>query len=250
VHPLGFVRQVVAIAATGDRSRLLADIKAPTTIELPTIKKTWRCKWCDTVNPTTIQFCGKCGWYGGELCAACQDPSSAIPSGALFRGSLLALLVASVLALWLLIRPPGVSEESGAQAGQPSATRTPVATASIVPTHSPTLTPTGTPSGTPGGTPGISPTPAGTPGISPTPGGTPTATPTPASSPTPTPSEFTEYAVQQGDTLSTIAQRFGTTADELTRINGLTNPNTLDIGQKLKIPTPSRPTPTAAPATP
>ena len=172
-----------------------------------------------------------CDEHGGELCAACQDPSSAIPSGALFRGSLLALLVASVLALWLLIRPPGVSEEeSGAQAGQPSATRTPVATASIVPTHSPTITPTGTPSGTPGGTP--------------------TATPTPASSPTPTPSEFTEYAVQQGDTLSTIAQRFGTTADELARINGLTNPNTLDIGQKLKIPTPSSPTSTPAPATP
>ena len=182
-----------------------------------------------------------CDEHGDELCAACQDPSSAIPSGALFRGSLLALLVASVLALWLLIRPPGVSEEeSGAQAGQPSVTRTPVATASIVPTHSPTLTPTGTPSGTPGGTPGISPTP----------GGTPTATPTLAPSPTPAPSEFTEYAVQQGDTLSTIAQRFGTTADELTRINGLTNPNTLDIGQKLKIPTPSNPTPTPGPATP
>ena len=32
VHPLGFVRQVVAIAATGDRSRLLAKIKAPTTV--------------------------------------------------------------------------------------------------------------------------------------------------------------------------------------------------------------------------
>jgi LysM repeat protein len=150
-----------------------------------------------------------------------------------------------VLALWLLIRPPGVSEEeSGAQAGQPSVTRTPVATGSVVPTHSPTLTPTGTPSGTPGGTPGISPTPGGTSGISPTPGGTPTATPPPAPSPTATPSEFTEYAVQQGDTLSSIAQRFGTTADELARLNGITDPNTLDIGQKLQVPRVPSPSPT------
>ncbi|HPA90096.1 MAG TPA: alpha/beta hydrolase, partial [Quisquiliibacterium sp.] len=32
VHPLGFVRQLAAIAASGDRSRLLRDITAPTTI--------------------------------------------------------------------------------------------------------------------------------------------------------------------------------------------------------------------------
>jgi LysM repeat protein len=186
-----------------------------------------------------------CDEHGGELCAACQDPSSAIPSGAVFRGSLLALLVASVLALWLLIRPPGLPEgESGAQAGQPSVTRTPVALASTVAGPSPTLAPTGTPEGTPGGTPGISPTPGGTPGISPTAGGTPAATPTPGPSPTPQPSQFTEYSVQQGDTLSSIAQRFGTTADELARINALTNPNTLDIGQKLKIPAPPSPTST------
>jgi len=182
-----------------------------------------------------------CDEHGGELCAACQDPSSAIPSGTLFRGSLLALLVASVLALWLLIRPPGLpEEESGAQTGQPQVTRTPVALATTVPPPSPTHAPTGTPEGTP----------AGTPGISPTPGGTPAATPTPGPSPTPQPSQFTEYTVQQGDTLSSIAQRFGTTADELARINGLTNPNTLDIGQKLKIPTPPSPTPTPGRATP
>jgi len=176
-----------------------------------------------------------CDQHGGELCAACQDPSSAIPSGALFRGALLVLLVASVVALWLLIRPPGTSdEESGAQAGQPSATRTPTALATSA---RPSVTPTGTPRGTTTGTPGVSPTPGGTPGA--------TSTPTP--SPTPEPSPFEEYTVKQGDSLSSIAQQFGTTADELARINSITDPNTLDVGQKLQVPRPTIPSPTPIP---
>jgi len=175
-----------------------------------------------------------CDQHGGELCAACQDPSSAIPSGALFRGALLVLLVASVVALWLLIRPPGTSDnESGAQAGQPSATRTPTPTT----TARPSVTPTGTPQGTATGTPGVSPTPGGTPGA--------TSTPTP--SPTPEPSPFQEYTVQQGDSLSSIATQFGTTADELARINGITDPNTLNVGQKLQVPRPTIPSPTPSP---
>ncbi len=173
-----------------------------------------------------------CDQHGGELCAACQDPSSAIPSGALFRGALLALLVASVLALWLLIRPPG-DDESGAQAGQPSGTRTPVATSTARPSPSVAAT----------GTPGISPTPGGTPGASPTAGGTPT----PAPSPTPEPSPFEEYTVQQGDSLSSIAQQFGTTADELARINSIADPNSLSVGQKLQVPRPTSPSPTPSP---
>jgi LysM repeat protein len=178
-----------------------------------------------------------CDQHGGELCAACQDPSSAIPSGAVFRGALLALLVASVLALWLLIRPPGASDESGAEAGQPSVTRTPVATATVRP--SPSVSPTGTP--------GISPTPSGTPGVSPTPGGTPEATPTPVPSPTPEPSPFVEYTVQPGDSLSSIAAQFGTTADELARINSLADPNSLSVGQTLQVPRPESPSPTPGP---
>jgi len=46
-------------------------IKEPSKIELPTVKTTWRCRWCDTVNPIAIQYCGKCGWDGGERCAEC-----------------------------------------------------------------------------------------------------------------------------------------------------------------------------------
>ena len=54
-----------------DFSAALNLIKEPSKIELPTIKSTWRCRWCDTVNPVAIQFCGKCGWDGGEFCDEC-----------------------------------------------------------------------------------------------------------------------------------------------------------------------------------
>ncbi len=48
---------------------------APNDTTVSTAKVTWRCKWCDTVNPTLIRFCGKCGWDGGEFCAECSSES-------------------------------------------------------------------------------------------------------------------------------------------------------------------------------
>lgn len=53
------------------------------------------------------------------------------------------------------------------------------------------------------------------------------------------------YTVQPGDTLSDLADRFGTTVDELAAANGLTDPNALQPGQTLIIPSLLR-----APATP
>ena len=47
-------------------------INAPDVVELPSVKRTWRCRWCDSVNPTSIRFCGKCGWDGGETCFECK----------------------------------------------------------------------------------------------------------------------------------------------------------------------------------
>jgi len=50
--------------------------------------------------------------------------------------------------------------------------------------------------------------------------------------------------VQPGDTLSSIAQRFGTTVDELVRINGLGSQDVIiDVGQKLLVPTAPAPAP-------
>ena len=68
---------------------------------------------------------------------------------------------------------------------------------------------------------------------SPTPNPTPTATP--VARPTPTPTPFV-YAVQAGDTLSGIAGRFGLTVEELVQANRLVDPDSLQIGQQLTIP--------------
>lgn len=43
------------------------------------------------------------------------------------------------------------------------------------------------------------------------------------------------YTVQSGDNLTAIAARFGTTVQELCRINGIENPNMIYVGQVLKL---------------
>ena len=45
------------------------------------------------------------------------------------------------------------------------------------------------------------------------------------------------YVVVSGDTLSTIALRFGTTVSKLVQLNNITNPNLIYPGEVLKIPT-------------
>jgi len=44
------------------------------------------------------------------------------------------------------------------------------------------------------------------------------------------------YVVQPGDTLSSIARKFGTTTATLQRLNNLSNPNRIYVGQRLIIP--------------
>jgi len=63
----------------------------------------------------------------------------------------------------------------------------------------------------------------------------PTATPRPTPSPTPIPTSAI-YQVQKGDTLKTIADKFGVSVSALAEINNLTDINALDIGQTLLIP--------------
>lgn len=52
----------------------------------------------------------------------------------------------------------------------------------------------------------------------------------------PTPTAAALYTVQSGDTLSDLAARFATTVDEIMAANGLTDPNALQPGQTLIIP--------------
>ena len=51
----------------------LATLQTEMHTEKPTLKTTWRCKWCDTVNPLSARFCGECGWDGREQCRECGE---------------------------------------------------------------------------------------------------------------------------------------------------------------------------------
>lgn len=58
----------------------------------------------------------------------------------------------------------------------------------------------------------------------------------PNGSPPPPAGTGSTYTVAPGDTLSGIAQRFGTSVDLLVRLNGITNPNLISVGQVLTLP--------------
>jgi len=89
------------------------------------------CYACDQEGTARCPRCGNsyCTEHGDDLCAQCLDPATGAPSGAVFRLSLFALLAASVLALWLLIRPPSLP-------GETAALREPTPTPALTPTQS------------------------------------------------------------------------------------------------------------------
>jgi len=57
----------------------------------------------------------------------------------------------------------------------------------------------------------------------------------------------TVYSVQRGDTLFSIARRYGTTANSLASLNGLSNPNFIWAGQRLRLNS-SSPPPSSEPS--
>jgi LysM repeat protein len=59
----------------------------------------------------------------------------------------------------------------------------------------------------------------------------------------PAPGTGQEYVVQPGDTLYSIAQRYGTTVDAIQQANGIVNPTYISVGQRLVIPQGSAPPP-------
>jgi LysM repeat protein len=85
----------------------------------------------------------------------------------------------------------------------------------------------------------------------------PTATPVPQPELVKTSAPFTTvpaptltptvYVVKAGDTLGSIAFQFDVSVDEIMQVNGLTDPNTLNVGQSLVIPVAGGPLPTATP---
>lgn len=101
----------------------------------------------------------------------------------------------------------------------------------------PTDTPTPSPTASPTATFTVTPTATVTP--------TPTATFT--VTPTPTPSEPFEYTIQEGDTLSDIADRFNADLVTLMLLNGLNNASQIYVGQVILVPPPGMDPPTPTP---
>src|SRR5512140_3682668 len=177
------------------------------------------CHYCDRPAESECPTCGRlyCSEHGEEVCLRCLAPESATPSALAYRGSILALIVGTLVAAFLVISPP--ESKSQADPGRTVATATPAVLATATATR-----------------PGGSPTPARTPA---TPGATASASPAASASATTTasatPGGERTYTVAPGDTLSAIATKFGTTVDEIKALNGFTS-DTLQIGATLRIP--------------
>jgi len=167
---------------------------------------------CYACEQAATQHCSRCGKAycpdhgesadsaGAALCSECLSPVSATPSNVVFRSSLFALLIASVLSLWLLVRPPDLPGEESSLRPQPTALDT-----SEGATQSPEVPTT-------------------------TPAAEATATPAPE---TPPPNQYT---VVEGDTWYGIAEALGVDAEALAAANGLTLDDLIRPGDVLVIP--------------
>ena len=193
---------------------------------------------CFACEQEPTQQCPRCGRpycddHGEDVCDACLEPSSGLPSFTLYRGSLIALLIATGLAIFLILQPPG--DDTNAAFGPTLVTPQPTAT---VPAAVTTPPPNGTqqPQGTqaPQGT-----RPTGTT----TPGTNPTAT-RPAGTATPgTGGGSGTVTVAAGDTLSSICDRVKPASmsnpdcvDFIVTQNNLTNANDISVGETLRVP--------------
>ena len=146
----------------------------------------------------------------------------------------LAILGIVVVALVVLV---GAAYLGGKVPGGPVTTvpkPTPSPIASTLSTSAPTPIVTSAPTPVPATpTPTLTPTPATPSAATPAPRATPK--PKPSEKPTATP---ITYRVKSGDTLSSIAEQFGTTVKAIVDANGITDPSTIIVGQKLVIPVP------------
>ncbi len=106
-----------------------------------------------------------------------------------------------------------------------------VTTPTVSPTPKPTTSPKPTVSAT------ASPKPTTTPKPTPTPTASPTPKPTPTPTVSATTSAFVSYKVVAGDTLGSIATKFGVTVARIQAANSLGTSTTIRVGQTLKIPT-------------
>lgn len=175
------------------------------------------CHYCDRPAEAQCATCGRlyCGDHGDDVCLRCMAPESATPSAAMYRGSLLALIVGTAVVVFLLVRPP--ESKSAADVARPLATSTTSIGATATATR-------------PGGTPTVARTNTPVPG-SPTVAGSATAG---ASA---TAALAKTYTAVGGDTLSGIASKNGITLAQLLEANpGLTETSVVAIGQVFNLP--------------
>ena len=77
---------------------------------------------CYACNSRTVQVCPRCGRnycaeHGSDICGRCADPASIAPSNVWYRGSLLTLVLASAVGMWLLIMPPDLTGSAATDRG-------------------------------------------------------------------------------------------------------------------------------------
>lgn len=170
------------------------------------------CHYCGQPAETECPTCGRlyCADHGEDVCLRCLAPESAVPAAMAYRGALLTLVIASLVTVFLVIRPP----ETASKADTPRLVAT--STAAVAATA--TATPPRTPAGPTTTLRTAVPTAEATTAASPTVGGE------------------TSYTVRPGDTLGAIAERFGLKLEALEAANPGVNATTLQLGATLKIP--------------
>lgn len=190
------------------------------------------CFACEQEPTQQCPRCGRpyCDEHGEDVCDACLEPASALPSFTLYRGSLLALLIGTFLAVWLILQPPGESADS-AVAPQ-VVTPTEPAVVQTTPTAPAGVGSTGSTPGTTTGTPAVQGTPEASPTQAPGAGGTQT----PA-----TGGGTTTYTVATGDSLFGICSNLSSLdpvecIDQVLEINSISDPEAIAVGETLTIP--------------
>ncbi len=172
------------------------------------------CYACENQAARECSRCTRayCELHGGDLCAECLAPASALPSFNLYRGSLLALLIGTAISLWLIVRPP----DSGGGEEVVLIDRTPAVEETVRASATPRTPTQPTPRATATQGPSATPPP-----------------PTPSATLTPGP---VIHSVAPGQTLSSIADLYGTTAAAIAQANGIAVDAVLSLGQRLIIP--------------